>query len=173
MKYHAYLFVDGSASKGDDVGGWAAVAATTSARKLLYGVDFPTTISRCELRPIVEGLRWIRYRWCKSPGCRICVYSDSEYTVKTLSGIYPRHKNEDLWKALDEVAAGLNITYIWRERNSLPYMTLCDGVCGAMRRLAINHIKTVASNYLCPEDSMPQFPLPEDSNEPSEAKSPV
>lgn len=161
MHYHAYLFVDGSASKGDDVGAWAAIAVTATSRKMLYGIDFPTTISRCELRPIIEGLRWIKHNWVTGSGFRVCVYSDSEYTVKTLSGIYPRQKNEELWTALDKTIEGMNLTYIWRERNSLPYMTLCDGICGAMRRLVINHMKTVAADYRQPELSLPVCALPE------------
>jgi hypothetical protein len=55
----------------------------------------------------------------------------------------------------------MNVTYVWRERNTLPYMTLCDGVCGALRRLNINHMKTVARDYRFPENDMPRFELPE------------
>lgn len=161
MKFHAYLFVDGSSSKGDDIGAWAAVAVTRTQRRLLYGVDFPTTISRCELRPIVEGLRWIKSNWALGTGFRVCVTSDSEYTVKTLSGVYDRHKNMELWAALDVAAEGMAVTYKWRERNSLPYMTLCDGICGALRRRQIDHMKIVAADPRNPEHSMPEFSIDE------------
>lgn len=159
MKYHAYLFVDGSSSKNDDIGAWAGIAVTRTQRQLLYGIDFPTTISRCELRPIIEGLRWIKANWAQGTGFRVCVTSDSEYTVKTLCGVYERHKNLELWQALDEAAANMAVTYKWRERNSLPYMTLCDGICGAFRRNMINHMKTVAADPRNPELSMPEYDL--------------
>lgn len=155
MKQHAYLFTDGSSSKPGDIGAWAAVAVCGDQRKLLYGVDFPTTISRCELRPIIEGLRHIRDHWCVGTGFRVCVVSDSEYTIKTLSGVYDRHKNMDLWAGIDEVCKGMAVTFMWRERNSLPYMELCDGVCGALRRRQIDHMKTVAPDPRAPETVLP------------------
>lgn len=161
MKPHACLFVDGSSSKGDDIGAWAAVAVTLTARRLLWGIDFPTTISRCELRPIIEGLRWIKSNWAHGVGYRVTVCSDSEYTVKTLSGLYPRNKNKELWMALDGAAEGMNVVYTWRERNTLPYMTLCDGICGALRRRMIDHMKTVAEDPRMPEAAMPVFEMPE------------
>ena len=135
MNPHAYLFVDGSSSARNDIGAWAAVAIMPSGqRKLLYGMAYPTTISRCELIPIIEGLRWIGKEWSNGVGFRVTVYSDSEYTVKTLCGLYARRKNNDLWIGLDEVAMRMVVTYKWRERNSLPHMELCDWICTAIRK---------------------------------------
>jgi ribonuclease HI len=165
MKPHAYLFADGSSSRKDDIGGWAAMAATVTHRKLLYGVAYPTTISRCELLPIVEGLRWIKENWVKGPGFRVAVYSDSEYTVKTLSGLYRRHKNKELWAALDAAADGMVVQYVWRQRNSLPYMTACDTVCGALRRATINLMKQCAKDPRKPEQQIPYGALPEDTED--------
>ena len=162
MKYHAYLFVDGSSSKSDDIGAWAAVACCGEQRQLLYGIDFPTTISRCELRPVIEGLRWIKANWGSGPGFKVCVYSDSEYTVKTLSGVYEKGaKNKELWMAVAEAAAGMSVTYRWRERNSLPYMTLCDGICGSLRQTQIDYMAKVAKNPRKPEADMPFHTLAE------------
>jgi ribonuclease HI len=164
MKPHAYLFVDGSSSRKDDVGAWAAVAATQTDRKMLYGVAYPTTISRCELTPIIEGLRWIGIHWARgSSGFRVTVYSDSEYTVKTLCGLYPRHKNEDLWKNLDEVAKGLQIRYIWRERNSLEYMEICDSVCSNLRKATIHSLTSALGDARNLERLLPAVELPEET----------
>lgn len=162
MKFHAYLFVDGSSSRDADIGAWAAIACSGEQRQLLYGIDFPTTISRCELRPVVEGLRWIRDNWNTGTGFRVCVYSDSEYTVKTLSGVYSvGNKNRELWAAVYEAQKGMQVTFKWRERNSLPYMTLCDGICGALRRSQINYMGTVAKDPRKPEPDMPFHKLDE------------
>ena len=161
MKPHACLFVDGSCSKGGDIGAWTAVAVTVTSRRLLWGIDFPTTISRCELLPIVQGLRWIKDNWATSGGYRVHVTSDSEYTVKTLSKVCERHKNLELWAALDVAASDMVVTYSWRERNTLPYMEFCDGMCGPLRHRMIDFMKTVATDYQKPEDCMPEYELPE------------
>ena len=167
MKPHAYLFADGSSSRGDDIGAWTSVAVTASGekRQLLYGIDFPTTISRCELRPIIEGLRWIKANWSQGdPLFRVTVYSDSEYTVKTLCGLYPRKKNEELWAAVEEAERRMKVTYRWRERNSTPYMEFCDGVCGPLRRMMIDHMSKVARDPRKPEADMPLLALPEEKD---------
>lgn len=160
MMPHAYLFVDGSSSRKDDVGAWAAIVATLNQRKVLYGVSYPTTISRCELTPIIEGLRWIKRNLAFDAGFRVVVYSDSEYTVKTLCGLYPRSKNEDLWHTYDEVAKGMAIKFIWRERNSLDYMEICDGICGALRRAVINSLTSAVGDARNLEQVLPMGELP-------------
>ena len=161
-KPHAYVFVDGSASKRNDIGGWAAFVTTTHRRKLLVGMCCPTTISRMELTPIVESLRWIRHELSRDKGFRVCVYSDSEYTVKTLCGLYPRSKNEDLWAGLDVVVQGMNITYRWRERNTLMQTELVDAVCGMVRGVNKKALNEYFTNYLEPEKAIPHFPFPDD-----------
>lgn len=165
MKPHAHLFADGSSSRHEDVGGWAAVAATATQRKVLYGVSFPTTISRCELMPIIEGLRWIKHNWVKGPGFRVAVYSDSEYTVKTLCGLYPRNKNKELWVALDEAAKGMHVSYNWRQRNTLEYMTICDAICGGLRRSTVRSFEELVPNARALEEYLPYGALPEEGDE--------
>jgi len=165
VKPHAFLFVDGSSAHKDDIGAWAAIAATTTNRKLLYGIEYPTTISRCELAPIVAGLRWMKANWVKGPGFRITVYSDSEYTVKTLCGIYPRKKNKDLWAAVDVVAKKMRVTYKWRERNTLPYMTLCDAICGGLRRQTIKVVTEYFKEPRAPEAVIPYGELPDETED--------
>jgi len=168
-KPHAYLFVDGSSARKDDIGAWAALAITASQRRLLYGITYPTTISRCELMPIVEGLRWIKANWASRTGFRVAVYSDSEYTVKTLCGFYKRRKNKELWAALDEAARTMQIHYTWRERNTLPYMELCDAICGGLRKATYRLIEEYFEDPKNPEAVIPYGLLPseleKDTNE--------
>ena len=174
MQYHAYLFVDGSSSRNQDIGAWAAVACVGDRRQLLYGIDYPTTISRCELRPIIEGLRWIKANCAVGSGFSVCVYSDSEYTVRTLTGAYePGSKNRELWMAVAEVQRGLNVTFKWRERNSLPYMSFCDGVCGALRKAQIQYMSGVAKDPRKPEESMPYYEINTDEDSAEAQDSPV
>jgi ribonuclease HI len=162
VKPHAFLFVDGSSSRKDDIGAWAAVVANNTSRKILYGINYPTTISRCELMPIIAGLRWIRSNWSLRTGMRVQVYSDSEYTVQTLSGQFPKNKNKDLWAGVQEAATGLTVTYTWRERNSLPYMELCDTICGSFRKMMIREATLLNPNDPRKlEEYMPMYELPD------------
>ena len=84
MKPHAYLFTDGSSARKADIGAYAAIAATATTRKLIHGVEYPTTISRMELLPIVNGLRWINTNWAKGAGFRVTVISDSARRLRLL-----------------------------------------------------------------------------------------
>lgn len=160
MTPHAYLFTDGSASKNDDVGAWGAVAVTPflTARKVLYGVVHPTTISRCELLPMVEGLRWINANWhtaSHSGTYTVCVISDSEYTVRTACGDYPRKKNPDLWAALDAAALGMQVKYTWRERNTHVYTEVCDALCSNLRKAVIKVLSQQFSDVRALESMLP------------------
>lgn len=159
FKPQAYLFVDGSSGPKEDVGGYAAVAVCATGRKLLYGTMYPTTISRCELMPIIEGLRWIKRNWAHGVGFRVVVCSDSAYTVQTLCGINQKRKNDELWVAAEEAARGMVVKYVWRERNSLDYMEMCDGVCGTTRRIIMNEM-----GKLFPELKNPEAVLPKGEN---------
>lgn len=136
--FDAYLFGDGSAGGKRPYGAWAAIACHGGIRKVLYGTEADTTVSRCELKPIIEGLRYIRANWRNRKGFRVCVISDSEYTVKTLAGFYQKNKNLDLWAAMPHVVGDMAVSYIWRERNTLPYMTECDRIAGDLRRMTID-----------------------------------
>lgn len=138
-----YLFSDGSCDAGKhDMGAWASFVIGKESRKLLYGMAQPTTISRCELLPLIEGLRYIRKLVKgRTGGIAIRAFSDSEYTVKTLAGGYPPGKNMDLWAGMDYVSQGFTIDWVYRERNSHYYMELCDSVCSILRKRSIEVIK--------------------------------
>lgn len=155
FKPQAYLFVDGSSGPKEDVGGYAAVAVCRVARKLFYGTMYPTTISRCELMPIIEGLRWIKRNWARGVGFQVLVISDSEYTVKTLCGANRKRKNDELWKAAGEAEHGMIVKYVWRQRNTLTYMEVCDGMCGAARKLIMADMAKIFPDIKQPELVLP------------------
>lgn len=127
------LITDGSCSSVDMLGSWGAVIATKESVRTLYGIVYPSTVSRCELLPIIEGLRVIYYDIAKKQKIPVKLVSDSEYTIKSINGLYLPNKNKDLWDALEFFKKHLNITAIWRERNSHPYMELCDSIANAAR----------------------------------------
>lgn len=144
----AVIFADGSCGPLQDVGAWAAVACFGTSHRVAYGSEFPTTVTRCELLPVIAGLRLAKTIWGrKFPSLAVTVISDSEVTVRTLSGEFPRVKHTELWAAADEIAADMPVKYVWRERNTLPHMTFCDELCKAVRASVIATIKAGAEKY--------------------------
>jgi len=128
-----YLITDGSCHK-DQIGGWGALIVTPTIKELIYGGCNKTTVSRCELLPVVKGLSHLYYRILnKKKGLPVTLISDSEYTVRTLSGEYSPSKNVDLWAAADAIQSKFQLTPVWRARNSHPYMEIVDAVAYAMR----------------------------------------
>ena len=112
---------------------------------------------------MIEGLRWIKTNWSQgNHGYRVVVYSDSEFTIQTANGLYPRKSNIELYVALEEAQRGMRVEYRWRERNSTDFMTFCDGVCGPLRKMMIAHMSKVAADPRAPEVDMPKLELPEE-----------
>lgn len=135
------LVTDGSCSAETQHGAWAAIVKTATKAQVLYGTVYPTTISRCELTPIVEGLKWIYYDLCgKQPGIEVKLISDSEYTVLTINGVYRAKKNLDLWGGVEAMKARMKIEAKWRSRNSHPYMDFCDCAAHTVRTLNLEHV---------------------------------
>ena len=128
------LVADGSCSSENLMGSWGAVAVSQTRIQKFYGMAYPTTISRCELMPILEGLKWIYYDLCaKQKGIQVKLVSDSEYTVQTINGLYMPKKNVDLWAACRTLQSKMTIEAVWRGRNSHTYMNLCDSIANAVR----------------------------------------
>ena len=145
---------DGSCDAVSEFGTWAAVAVTAKTRKIFYGMCYPTTISRCELTPILEGLRWIRAEMADLKGTRVRIISDSQFTIQTLAGMYEAKKNLDLWSAVRTASQGLKLDAMWRSRNSHPLMEICDSVAHALRESIYGNkaiheaVKYTAERYL-------------------------
>jgi len=138
MNPHAYIFTDGSCT-GTGLGAWATVIILPkeSVSQVLFGVANYTTINRCELQPAIDGLRWLRLHFGKPTGIRVLIISDSETTVRTMSGEFDSGTNLDLWQAYEVARRGFLVTPSWRERNTHPYMQFVDALCGAVRKLLL------------------------------------
>ena len=158
-----FLFADGSCGTGEDIGAWATLlCGSNSERKLLYGVVNPTTISRMELIPIIEGLSWLSKHWAKMfNDTSVKIYSDSEFVIKTASGAFTAHKNLDLWEAFGRVRKEFKLDFIWYSRNILPYMEICDATCSTLRRIMKETSNTLFTDYKQPESVIPFASLPE------------
>lgn len=158
-----YLFADGSCSgKGRDVGAWACCIVTNAGRRqILYGTAYPTTINRCELAPILAGLKWIRGNL--KPGIPIRIYTDSEYTAKVASGVFAAQENLDMWAQFESVKDGMTLEFKWRERNSHFYMELCDALASTLRKGQIEISERLFPDWKNPESNLPEdIQLPQD-----------
>jgi len=119
------VYTDGACSGNPGPGGWGAILISGPHRKELSGGEPETTNNRMELTAAIEALRALK----GMP--KVDLYTDSTYVKKGITewiaswkanGWRRRSgkrllpvKNEDLWRALDELAAAHDVTFHWVE----------------------------------------------------------
>jgi ribonuclease HI len=117
---HIEIFTDGACSGNPGPGGWAAILRAGEHEKELSGGERLTTNNRMELMAAIKGLESL-----KRPSA-VMLFTDSRYVMDGLNQWLPRWKangwktadkkpvkNEDLWKALDEVAQLHKVEWRW------------------------------------------------------------
>lgn len=114
------IYSDGACEGNPGPGGWAAVLIYGEQRKEICGAEPATTNNRMEIRAALEALRMLRVR------CKVDLHTDSKYLQEGVSswvhgwkrrgwktkGKTPV-KNEDLWRAIDEIASQHEVTWHW------------------------------------------------------------
>jgi len=114
------IYTDGACSGNPGPGGWGAILRWNGREKELFGFDPETTNNRMELTAVIEALRTLK----RSVPVRI--HTDSQYVQKGMTewihgwkrrgwktaGKEPV-KNEDLWRALDALAANHPAEWFW------------------------------------------------------------
>ncbi len=111
---------DGGCEGNPGPGGWAAVLEYGAHLKEISGGAPATTNNRMELQAAIAALS------CLKQACEVEFFTDSEYVrdgiTSWVAGWKARGwktadkkpvKNEDLWRELDELAAGHKITWRW------------------------------------------------------------
>jgi ribonuclease HI len=114
------IYTDGACRGNPGPGGWAALLSIGGREKELAGAEALTTNNRMELTAVIRALEAL-----KRP-VRARVYTDSEYVrrgilewIKAwkargwLTADRKPVKNQDLWRRLDELAAGHSIEWHW------------------------------------------------------------
>jgi ribonuclease HI len=110
------LFTDGACSGNPGPGGWGVVMRCNGVEKELSGGEPNTTNNRMEMTAAIEGLRAL-----KRP-CRVELYTDSKYLQQGVHEWMPgwkakgwpaRIKNQDLWKALDDLLQKHDVHFHW------------------------------------------------------------
>lgn len=137
------LFTDGACSGNPGPGGWAYILRHPASGKEVQnaGGEPDTTNNRMELTAVIEGLRAI-----KKPS-HVEVYSDSQYVLKGLeewmadwkkrgwkTAAKKPVKNQDLWKALDELMLEHKLSFHWiKGHNEHPENERCDAMAVEQR----------------------------------------
>jgi ribonuclease HI len=114
------LFTDGACQGNPGPGGWGVLLRYGGVEKELSGAEPATTNNRMELTAVIRGLEAL-----KRP-CRVRVTTDSQYVRNGITDWIRRWrrngwrtadrqpvKNSDLWRQLDEVAAGHEVEWHW------------------------------------------------------------
>ncbi len=114
------IYTDGACSGNPGPGGWGAILRHNEREKELFGYEPATTNNRMEMTAVIEALRSLK----RPVAAR--VHTDSQYVQKGMTewlqgwkrrgwktaGKEPV-KNEDLWRALDTLAAGHQVEWLW------------------------------------------------------------
>ena len=119
------VYTDGACSGNPGPGGWGAILVFGAHRKEIAGGAPDTTNNRMELTAAIEALRAL------NGNPVIDLFTDSTYVKKGITewiGSWKANgwrrrsgkrllpvKNEDLWRVLDELVAGHQVTFHWVE----------------------------------------------------------
>jgi len=114
------IYADGACKGNPGAGGWGVMLTVGTHTKELYGGEPNTTNNRMELTAVIRALEALKRT------AQVRVHTDSQYVQKGIS-IWIHDwkkrgwktadkkpvKNVDLWRQLDELAAGHRIDWIW------------------------------------------------------------
>ena len=114
------VYTDGACSGNPGPGGWGAVLYHGDKEAALSGSSPVTTNNRMELEAVIQALRAL------PPGCRIELFTDSQYVQKGLTQWLQQWKrrnwrtsdgkpvkNQELWQTLEEEAGRHQISWHW------------------------------------------------------------
>lgn len=114
------IYADGACKGNPGAGGWGVLLRVGQHTKELYGGEPNTTNNRMELTAVIRALEALKR------AAQVRVHTDSQYVQKGIS-IWIHDwkkrgwktadkkpvKNAELWRQLDELAAGHQIEWIW------------------------------------------------------------
>ncbi|QEY25829.1 ribonuclease HI [Neisseria zalophi] len=120
MEKTVYLYTDGACKGNPGAGGWGVLMRYGSHEKELCGGEPETTNNRMELTAVIKGLQTLKRR------CRVEIHTDSQYVKNGMeswihgwkkngwkTAAKKPVKNEDLWRQLDELVQGHDVSWVW------------------------------------------------------------
>ena len=125
--YDYIIYTDGGCERNPGGrGGYGAVIIDFDASQTteLSGGFESTTNNRMEVMAVIRALEEVE------KGTRIQLFSDSQYVIKTMSGMFRKKKNTDLWRRLDRLVEDFSIDWNWvRGHDGNIYNERCDTLC--------------------------------------------
>jgi ribonuclease HI len=119
------IYTDGACSGNPGPGGWAAILRSGIHEKEIFGGEIATTNNRMEMLAVIRALQSLRKK------SAVTIHTDSRYVMdgatlwmkKWKSNGWKTSdkkpvKNEELWRALNEVMNGHDIEWRWVEGHS-------------------------------------------------------
>lgn len=132
MSAEVTIYTDGAARGNPGKGGYGVILMSgTHRREISQGYRL-TTNNRMELMAVIAGLKAL-----KKTGCRVTIYSDSQYVVKAVTekwldnwirtGFKGGKKNRDLWMQYQALAKAHQVRFLWvRGHADNPFNNRCD-----------------------------------------------
>ncbi len=125
MNKMVYIFTDGACRGNPGPGGWGVIMRYQDTEKEYFGGETHTTNNRMEMTAVIEALTLL------TRPCTIDFSTDSRYVIdgitKWIIGWKKKNwktsankavKNEDLWKKMDALVQGHDITWNWVKGHS-------------------------------------------------------
>ena len=127
---HITIFCDGSSLGNGRSGARAAAAAILDYRghRRIVGEYLGIgTNQQAEIVAACLGLEALR------EPCEVKLHTDSQYVVKTMTGLFRRKTNLEFWERLDEAARRHRVSWNWtRGHAGHPVQELCDEAARAI-----------------------------------------
>ncbi len=114
------IYTDGACKGNPGPGGWGALLLSGEHRKELHGGEPATTNNRMELTAAIEALAALKQ------GCRVDLYTDSQYVRNGITEWLPQWKrrgwktadrkpvkNADLWLRLEQEITRHEVSWHW------------------------------------------------------------
>ncbi|MEW5815197.1 MAG: ribonuclease HI [Spirochaetota bacterium] len=137
------VYTDGGCSGNPGPGGWAYIIQREKEKLIDSGAETHTTNNRMELTAVIKALERILESDERGKS-RILIKTDSQYVQKGVGEWLARWqkngwktsdkkevKNQDLWKKLVSLSAGLKIDWHWvKGHNGESLNEECDALVG-------------------------------------------
>jgi ribonuclease HI len=150
MNETVVVYTDGACKGNPGPGGWGAWIRWGEHEREMFGGEALTTNNRMELTAVIEALAALKR------GCRVAIYTDSEYVRNGITSWIHNWKsrgwrtadkkpvkNIELWQRLDALAAQHEVQWHWvRGHNGDPGNERADQLANR----GVNSARAASSN---------------------------
>lgn len=126
MSNKCLIWTDGSYSRVDGTGGYAAILLADGIEKEVGGFAYDTTNQRMEMRACIAALEALNERIVLRDGWSVTIYSDSAYVVNCFQQQWiPKWRsrdwrnsknkpvdNQDLWERLEDLVNKYDVEFV-------------------------------------------------------------